>query len=128
MIGLRGLAFISAAVAPTLVATPAAAVFIATSDHALSTAPGGRSSGAVAEGQRLGIIKCRDKWCLVAAGRKTGWLEVRFIGVIADPKPAPPGLPMPALPPTWRPGPLDPPDPPLGPPKGQLADPNMHLQ
>jgi hypothetical protein len=82
----------------------------------------------VAEGQRIGIIKCRDKWCLVAAGKKTGWLEVRFIGVAADPKAAPPGLPMPALPPTWRAGPLDPADPPLGPPKGQLADPDLHLQ
>jgi hypothetical protein len=109
--------------------TPASAFFFATSDQALRSGPGGQGSvaGKVAEGQRLGVIKCKDEWCLVAAGRRTGWLEVRFIGVAADPKSAPPGLRLPALPPTWRHDPLDFPDPPLGPPEGQLAEPELRL-
>ena len=46
------------------------------------------------------------------------------------PNPSPPGLPIVQLPPTWRyrHGPLDFPDPPLGPPRTQLADPQLHLQ
>ena len=65
---------------------------------------------------------------LVGRGGGAKDLEVRFIGVAADAKAASPGLPMPTLPPTWRPGPLDFPDPPLGPPKGQLADPDLRLR
>jgi hypothetical protein len=130
MVRFPSLAFTSALVCAAFLVTPAAAFFFATNDHPLRAGPGGQTSvaGRVSEGQRLGVIKCRDEWCFVAVGKKTGWLEVRFIGVAADPKSAPPGRPMPALPPTWRPGPLDPADPPLGPPKGQLADPDLHLQ
>lgn len=113
-------------------ATPAAAFFFATSDHALRAGPGDRTSvaGAVAEGQRLAVINCKADWCLIAAGRKTGWLEGRFIGVAADARPSRPGLPIVQLPPTWRwrHGPLDMPDPPLGPPRTPLAEPELHLQ
>ena len=88
MLHFRKAAFISALIAGAFLASPAAAFFFANSDHALRAGPGGQTAiaGRVAEGQRIGIIKCRDKWCLVAAGRKSGWLEVRFIGVAADPK------------------------------------------
>ena len=130
MLRFRKAAFISALIAGAFLASPAAAYFFANGDHALRAGPGGQTAiaGAVAEGQRIGIIKCRDKWCLVAAGHKTGWLEARFIGVAADPKSASPGLRMPALPPTWRHEPLEPPQPILGPPDGQLAEPDpLHL-
>ena len=130
MLRFRIAAFISALIAEAFLVSPAAAFFFANSDHALRAGPGGQTTiaGAVAEGQRIGIIKCRDKWCLVAAGRKKGWLEVRFIGVAADPKSAPPGLRIPAMPPTWRHEPLEPPQPILGPPDPQLAEPDpLHL-
>ena len=128
MVHFRTVAFISAFIAVAIPIAPAAAFFFATSDRPLRAGPGGqtRVAGAVAEGARIALIKCQETWCLVAAGRETGWLEVRFIGVAADPKSAPPGLPMPTLPPTWRPGPLDPPEPLLGPPRGMLADPDLH--
>jgi uncharacterized protein YgiM (DUF1202 family) len=130
MARLRTIAF-TAAILVSL-AVPAAAFFFATSDHALRTGPGdqARVAGAVAEGQRLAVIDCKADWCLVAAGRKTGWLEGRFIGVAADSAPSQPGLPIVQLPPTWRwrHGPLDLPDPPLGPPRPPLAEPELHLQ
>lgn len=126
---LRAIVPACALVTVAFLVTPASAFFFANSDHALRSGPGGtgRVTGSVAEGQRLGIIKCRNEWCLVAAGKRTGWLDVRFIGVAADARAAPPGLPVPSLPPTWRRDPLGPPDPILGPPKGQLADPDLHF-
>src|ERR1700730_8602418 len=138
MVRLRSTTFIAAVL--LCLATPAAAFFFAKSDQALRAGPGDHTAvaGSVAEGQRIALVKCKTKtdWGLVAAGRKTGWIETRFIGVAAStgsaapPNPPPPGLPPVQLPPTWRyrQGPLDFPDPPLGPPRGQLADPNLHLQ
>ena len=136
MVRFRTIAFTAAVL--LCLATPAAAFFFAKSDRALRAGPGDQTAvaGAVAEGQRIALVKCKTDWCLVAAGRKTGWIEARFIGVAATtgsaaaPNRSPPGLPIVQLPPTWRyrQGPLDFPDPPLGPPRGQLSDPQLHLQ
>ena len=51
------------------------------------------------------------------------------IGTAAAPNPWPAAMPSVQLPPTWRwqNGPLDFPAPPLGPPRGQLAVPNLNL-
>src|SRR5204862_963254 len=66
MVHLRTSALISAVVAMVASATPASAFFYATGDHSLRAGPGGLGSvtGSVAEGQRLGVISCRDNWCL----------------------------------------------------------------
>lgn len=130
MVPFRTIAFTAALT--LALATPAAAYFFATNDHELRTGPGGQTAvaGTVAEGQRIALIDCKADWCLVAAGRKKGWIEVKFIGVAADPIPAQPGLPAIQMPPTWRwrHGPLDFADPPLGRPRDPLATPDLHLR
>ena len=130
MLHFRKAAFISALITGAFLASPAAAFCFANSDHALRAGPGGQTAiaGRVSEGRRIGIIECRDKWCLVTAGGVWRLTEVRFIGVAADPKSAPRGLPIPTLPPTWRHEPLEPPQPILGPPDGHFAEPPpLHL-
>src|ERR1700692_4981089 len=100
MVRLRSTTFIAAVL--LCLATPASAFFFAKSDRALRAGPGDQTAvaGAVAEGQRIALVKCKTDWCLVAAGRKTGWIEARFIGVAAStgaaaaPNPSPPGLPI----------------------------------
>ena len=125
---LRRLAF--AAMALTLLAAPAAAYF-ATSDQSLHAGPGADTAvaGKVAEGQHISLIKCKATWCLVSTGRKSGWIELQFVGTSAAPSNPWPGAMAPVqLPPTWRyrNGPLDFPDPPLSVPRDPLANPNLH--
>jgi hypothetical protein len=134
MVRFRSMMFAAAVL--ICLATPAAAFFFAKSDRDLRAGPGEQTAvaGAVAEGQRISLVKCKSDWCLVAAGRKTGWIEARYIGVTANTVPPsgnpwPPPVASPQLPPTWRypQGPLDFSDPPLGPPRGQLSDPALGI-
>jgi hypothetical protein len=120
-----------AALGVAALATPAAAFFYAKATQTLRAGPGGNAgaSGTVGKGQRLSLLRCEADWCLIGAGKRTGWIESRFIGVAADPSPWPAPLPPPQGLPTWRwrHGPLDFPDPPLGPPRPPLAEPDLRL-
>ncbi len=124
---LRHLAVTGALLAA--LAAPAAAYY-ATSDQSLHSGPGADTAvaGKVGEGQHISLIKCKATWCLVSTGKRSGWIELQFVGTSAAPSnPWPGPMPQVQLPPTYRyrNGPLDFPDPPLSFPRDPLSNPNL---
>ena len=117
-------------IALAALAAPAAAYF-ATSDQSLRAGPGADTAvaGKVGEGQHISLIKCKAAWCLVSTGKRSGWIQLQYVGTSAAPSnPWPGPMPPVQLPPTYRyrNGPLDFPDPPLSFPRDPLSDPNLH--